>query len=394
MSHALYSPSKLPRIISCPGSVNLTRDMEDTTNKYAEEGTMLHGIMELLLKRNEFIVPDSIIAEYSLVDEQIEALTDCLDYVFALLNKQEDESYTLVEANVTLEGFSYLLKCDELCDVSGTLDLLISVPSNRKMYVIDWKFGKGEVWPDSAQLKAYALAALRNETVMKNFDSVHIIIGQPRLYMGDIFKELTTTPDELLSWAKEELVPALEQVNNVPGVFNPSEKACQWCLGKTSCKARHTKNLETAQEVFKVYADLPDKVDIQEVVDLLAKSKDLVKYIKDLENFVRNKLMNGHNVPGLKVVEGRSIRKWVNEDEIKQVLLDKYDLEWENIHTNKFKSPNQIEKILKSKKAKEIKEFIVKPKGAPTVVPESDKRKAIKFKTAEEAFADFITNQT
>ena len=51
MAHALLGPSSAARWMACPPSVNLTKDMPDTTSEYATEGSLAHEIAELKLKK-------------------------------------------------------------------------------------------------------------------------------------------------------------------------------------------------------------------------------------------------------------------------------------------------------------------------------------------------------
>lgn len=48
--HAKFSPSKMQRIIACPGSVALESAIPDSRSEYADEGTVAHHIAALCLK--------------------------------------------------------------------------------------------------------------------------------------------------------------------------------------------------------------------------------------------------------------------------------------------------------------------------------------------------------
>lgn len=50
MAHALLSPSSAVRWMTCPGSVALTKDMPDTSSKFADEGTLAHALAERALR--------------------------------------------------------------------------------------------------------------------------------------------------------------------------------------------------------------------------------------------------------------------------------------------------------------------------------------------------------
>ncbi len=396
-THSKFSPSQLPRIIRCPGSVKATQDMESESSSFAQEGTMLHGVMEDCLNASQFEVPQAQIDKNKLTDEHIDACNDCLDFVFTILAKHETDPYIGVETKVGLGGYSEDLDCPEMEDVYGTLDLIIRFPLEKTMYIIDWKFGKGiEVFPDSEQLKAYALAALKNERLFSNFESVVIVVAQPRLYTGERFKTEAVCPQELYDWAKAELAPALTESQQLNPKRCASDKACQWCLVKNQCPERHGKALRTAKNVFAAHANLPNKITIEDLCKLLGDARELTKYISDIEKFIMSRLKAGHEAPGYKLVAGRSIRKWAQlEDgkptEFLEWIEDEHGFSEFDLSIIKPMSPAQVEKKVKRAIAKteEFRAFINKPEGKPTMVPESDKREALVYGAATDAFASF-----
>lgn len=391
-THAKYSPSKLPRIILCPGSIQETQDYPpEEESSYANEGTMLHLATSNHLDNNEFTVLQSSVESFNLDQPQVDAVQECLDYVFNLHQLYEgEEFYTQAETQVSLSPAAEEYHCPELEDVYGTLDYAIVIPSLHTLHIVDWKFGSGiEVFPDSAQLKAYALGKALKMKWMKPEDKVFLTIVQPRLYSGELVKTHETTKAELLSWLKDELVPALRLINAKHPPLRPSKMACQWCSAKTTCSARRKQNLATALEVFQVHAQLPDPIE-EDLLHLLAKAGDLKQFLSDIETWVFRNIQKGRQVEGWKLVQGRSIRKWGKpEKEVKQYVA-KFVGDPETLYTKKFVSPAQAEKLVgaKIKKDKEFQDLIVKPEGKPTLVPEADKRPAISYRTAAEIFSD------
>ena len=94
--------------------------------------------------------------------------------------------------------------------------------------------------------------------------------------------------------------------------------------------------------------------------------------------------------PGLKLVESRSIRKWINEDDAAKTILSSIPgLSEEDIFTTKLKTITNIEKLV-GKKLFEAKlsNIVIKPQGKPTLVPEDDKRPAIGYQQAKIDFKD------
>lgn len=395
--HARFSPSQLPRIIRCPGSVQLTKDMPRKSSSYAQEGTMLHKVVEDCLTLNELVLPSTIIKQYGLDEDQKNAVQDILDFVLMLRAEYAPYDYTeTVEAKVTLAKFNQgNIICPELEDVWGTLDYSLNIPEIGVLVAVDWKFGSGvEVFPDTEQLITYAIAKLKTAENLLKYNSIRCIIGQPRLYSGDLFKEHTYTPLEALSWLRQTLVPALQEAVSRNPLFHPSDKACMWCAAKNVCEERHKAALQTAQEVFAVHAKLPGQIDKDELSGLMYKFGMLKSYMSDLEDYASAQLQKGLGFPGWKMVAGRSIRQYKDKDETKLVDF----LETEGFDTSlcyedpKFKSVAQLEKVVGRKIAKleEFQEFIFKPQGKPTLVPESDKREPLNFSTPEEAFSDFV----
>ena len=56
--HSILSPSSSSRWLKCPGSVRLTKDMENPTSSYAEIGTEAHELCEWKLKKHLGLLND------------------------------------------------------------------------------------------------------------------------------------------------------------------------------------------------------------------------------------------------------------------------------------------------------------------------------------------------
>ena len=108
-------------------------------------------------------------------------------------------------------------------------------------------------------------------------------------------------------------------------------------------------------------------------------------WLKALDTALIDKLMAGEGVGDLKVVAGRSNRKWaVNDDDLKEALKKDCKLKPKEMVEEKMKSPAKIEKLLqeapkrgKEKKLKKFQELVTKGPGKPTVVHGDDKRDSI-----------------
>ena len=398
--HSKFSPSQLPRIIRCPGSVQLTKDCPRESSSYAQEGTRLHGAVEFSLTNGEYVVSPALIKQFELDEKELqEAVQDALDWVFTLRMKYEGYDYQEgIESRVTLGGYNTdELVCPQLEDVWGTLDYSLFVPKEKLLVCADWKFGRNiEVFADTEQLRAYSLARIKNvKNLLHKVDTVQCTIIQPRLYSGETEKMEEYSSLNLYEWMKNELVPALREAVSRNPQFHPGEKACMWCEARKSniCQARHDLNAETAAQVFKAFARMPAKISKEELSKLMMNFKDLDKYMKDMMDFASAQIQKGLGFPGWKMVNGRSIRKW-KEDEDKTVMgLEAIGIETMECYKDpEFKSPAQVEKVVGRKvhATPEFKKLIIKPKGKATLVPDKDKRPAIDYDTPEEVFTEFV----
>jgi hypothetical protein len=391
--HAQFSPSKLPRIMLCPAS-GLIESPSDpaVSNIYADEGTKLHLVVNECLDSQSYTVPYMVIKKYQLTQPQVEAVEDCLAYSFNIMSMLEDDTaYELIDTKVTMDGFVNNTGCDELSEVSGTLDYAIVSPKTRTLYVIDWKFGAGiEVYADTPQLKAYGLGCLKNPIQAQQFDKVVLAIVQPRIVADDKIKLLETTTSDLLQWMKDELVPALSLVKSKHPVYNPVEKACRWCPAKATCAARRDAVKEIAKNVFALHGTLPNPEE-DELARLLDKADMLRYYLSDLEEYAYIKIMKGGTFPGYKLVYGRSNREWANEQNAINWMAE-IGMKEDQIYTKKMMSPAQAEKAIgrQWRNHPEFLNLITKADGKPTLVKLSDKRDALVFKTPTEVFADVL----
>ena len=119
----------------------------------------------------------------------------------------------------------------------------------------------------------------------------------------------------------------------------------------------------------------PDTLTDKELKVILDNAKLIKSWLDAVESHVFDKLNDGQDFDGYKLVEGRSTRAWLNEDAAAQVLL-KSGLEPDTLYTKKLISPAQAEKVLKKDKGI-LSELISKSDGKPTLVPSCDKRDAI-----------------
>ena len=88
--------------------------------------------------------------------------------------------------------------------------------------------------------------------------------------------------------------------------------------------------------------------------------------------------MSGIQIPGFKLVQGKTNRKVDNEEGLVRVLTAQGIPEKELYKEPTLKGLGELEKLVGKKTFETLSApFVVKPMGKPTLVPETDKRAPI-----------------
>ena len=369
--HALLSASSSHRWLSCPPSARLCAEYEDKGSEYALQGTDAHTLCEYKLKKLLGMKCENPIENLSFYDEEME---ECADgyavYVVEQFTKAKEkcsDPVLLIEQKLDFskyveEGF-------------GTGDCVIV--ADGTVSVIDYKHGLGVLVAaeHNPQMMCYALGALELFDGIYDIDSVNITIYQPR---RENISTYSISKEELIKWAEEILVPTAKLAFAGEGDFKAGEH-CQFCKVKAKCRKRMEYNMELARYDFEMPATLSD----EEITVILSKVDELSSWAEDVKEYALQQALGGTKYNGFKVVEGRSNRKYTNEDEVVKVVssagFDPYE--------KKVAGITAMQKILGKKKFEEILGgFVYKPQGKPTLVPDTDKRPAIN--TAIEDFSE------
>jgi hypothetical protein len=340
-------------------------DLAAQTSTYAEEGTMLHAVTACALLDTPLDVYDE------LTREQMIAVEECINYAKQIRKVVSSTAQISVEKRVSLAAFD-----PKLVDIYGTADLIIRDLEQNSLHIIDWKFGQG-IYVDvdnNDQLLAYALGATEDPNKLKNlYEIIHLHIGQPR---KDNFSHIAITNTQLKLWLDSRLLPGVELALSDDPPFNPGVKQCRFCPGKNRCRHRVNMANKCAADIFSAFAKLPDQLSDKELAWALKAADQYEQYIKDLRKHALRLLSHNHPLPGWKLVEGRSLRKWKNTEEAVQTLMDR-GFPAEEVFESKPISPAKAEKLARRLKNQTwFQELIEKPKGKPKMAPESDPRPA------------------
>jgi len=370
--HALLSASSAHRWLKCTPSPVLELQFEEQSSAFADEGTAAHALAEYKLRRylgQECERPES---EYE--NEEMERCTEeYLEYAAELITQAKTISKDTI---ILIEQ-----KLDFSCYVPegfGTGDLIVI--SDNVLEICDFKYGKGiEVSSENnPQMKLYALGALNLFGSLYDIKAVRMHIFQPRLENISI-SEISV--DELTEWAETELKEKAGLAIKGEGKFLPGEH-CRFCKARHKCRARAESFLEMAKYDFKP----PHLLSDDEVAELLEKAQLLSQWASDLWAYATEAAINeGKEWKGYKLVEGRTNRKYVDEQKVAELLIKSG---YSDIYKQSLLGISEMEKKLGKKKLSELLGgLIVKPEGKPTLVPENDKRPAISMNNT--AMADF-----
>lgn len=370
--HALLSASSANRWINCPPSAKLQEQYEDKGSAYAEQGTDAHALAEWKLRKalgmETELDPRPRLSYY---DEDMEVQTD--DYAAFIME-------LLAEARKTCED--PLVMVEQRVDYSrwvdggfGTADAILV--SDGNMTIIDLKYGTGvEVSAEhNPQTCCYALGALDILDDLYAIDTITMIIFQPR---RENISEWTISRDELLAWADNTLRPAAVLAAEGKGEYHSGEH-CRFCKARHECRARAAEQYSLMRYDF----DLPPTLTDEEVEEILGKADQLISWAEDIKEYALQSAIGGKHWQGYKLVEGRSNRRFTDEQAVARAVTE----DGKDPYEKKLLGITAMTSLLGRKRFNELLgQYVEKPRGKATLVPESDKRPAL-------TFADFTVEE-
>ena len=369
--HAVLSASGSHRWLNCLPSARLELEFENSESNVAAEGTAAHALCQHKLKKALHMRSKRPVSAYN--TDEMEEHSDA--YVEFVMEQLELARQSCTDPLILIEQ-----RLDFSCYVPqgfGTGDCIII--GDKKLHIIDFKYGMG-VLVDAVgnpQMKLYALGALEIYDSLYDIEEVSMTIFQPR---RENVSTWTIPVKELKDWAENELKPKAKKAYDGEGEYLPGEW-CTFCRAAVKCRARAEEKLKLAQSEFK----LPPLLTDSEIEEVLSKLSDLTKWANEIIAYATDAAVNhGKEWHGFKVVEGRSVRKFKDEDAVAEVAKANG---YKDIFRQSLITLTEMERLMgKSKFEKILGDLIYKPPGKPTLVPLSDKRPAMNVSNAKNEF--------
>ena len=357
-THALLSPSAAHRWMNCPPSACLEREFPSSSSEVAAEGTAAHALCEHKLRKLLKLRTKRPQSDFE--DDEMDRCSD--DYV-SFVQEQMGEipsPMVLVEQRLDLTRY--------VPEAFGTADYIIV--GGDRLHIVDFKYGMGVLVEaeHNPQMMLYALGALELLDGIYDIQKISVSIFQPR---RENVCTWSLPKEELLRWARDDLVEKARLAYAGEGEYCAGEW-CTFCRASVRCRARAEEKLRLAKEEFKY----PPLITDEEIEDVLGEIPELIKWANAILAYATDAAVNhGKEWTGFKIVEGRSVRRYKDED---AVAREAESAGYTDIFDRKLISLTQMEKLMGKKAFTDILGGLIeKPPGKPTLVPLSDKRPAI-----------------
>ena len=406
-AHSKLSASGSAKWLTCSAALAMEEvnvpTKPDTGSTFAREGTAAHELAsdcltfsdkpekrlgESIHVHEEYEVKGKTVAideDYEITQEMVNAVEIYINYVYSLQGVTQWYEKKVDYSHLAPHGFG---TADALVE---TVEKVDGKPINT-LYVVDFKYGKGVRVDafENTQGQLYALGALRTfeKKFKKPVQRVVVVIVQPRI---DHIAEYAISVPDLLKWGADTVQPKSKMADylhqqalnykesgatHVPFMVNetsltPSDKGCQWCGVKGTCKARANQGYSVAVQGFKnlnreEQADISNvevkdnmvdtsKLSNAELADVYFKASLFITWLKGLHSVITDKLDAGEYIPGLKSIPTTGNRAWLGDVDATIKALRSAGLQKKDYEVIGVISPTVAEKAIKKVKPKDFK---------------------------------------
>ena len=356
--HALLSASSAHRWLACPPSAVVAENYPQQDTDFTREGTLAHEVAEWVASgasKHQHLdkgVDDGV------TPEMLECAKGYRDYIQELT--QSPDAIVLLEQRVDFSPW--------VPDGFGTCDCIII--QGNLLTIVDYKYGVGVPVSaeDNPQMKLYALGALNDYGIAYDVTRVEMHIYQPRI---NNISSCSLMVEDLLEWAEKDVKPTAAKAAKGKGDY-AAGAWCKFCPHAGKCR-KLTQLCTEYVETHSLRAAVPVLAP-HEVAEVLAMEPLVTLWLKRVKSQALTDLLEGKEVPGYKVVAGRTSRDWVDELRVAE-RLKAAGYSTEDYTKTELLSPAGMDKAIGKKKVAELLDSLIdRSPGAPTVVPVTDKR--------------------
>ena len=379
-THSILAPSAKEWMHCGLAAKFLATKEEDEGSEAAQFGTEAHALAEAYI--NESLKLTAYGANVAPTAEELKkTLTlynDEMEYLASTYANYVVETVAFEEKRtgekpiVLIEQY---LEMDYAPDTHGTVDCCII--AGDTLTVIDNKTGFIKVTAEedgqlNSQLAIYGLYAYKAFKDVYAIKQIRLVIFQERIHN---FSEITVSAEQLETWERDVLIPAAKNAMS-DDPKGASGWWCKYCPGRATCRTR-------SDEAFEVVGEMkpPNRMTDDEIEAVLPKLDSVIAYAEAVKEYALKKAIEqGRRWTGFKLVESQTKRKITDEIAVGKILTDAgYDP-----YTKKLLSISDIQKMVgKSQFDTLVGEYVTRPKGQPTLVPEGDSRTEIFIKKGE-----------
>ncbi len=376
-AHALLSASSSARWLACPPSAVAAAAYPNQDTVFTREGTLAHQVAEFVVRHGgEMTIADA---------RMIPGLEDIPVEMYACAEAYRDFIQELIKDESAVVMFERRVDFSPWVPGGfGTADCIII--QGDRMDVVDYKYGAGVAVSalGNPQMMLYGLGALNDYGFIYDIKVIGLHIFQPR--MNNV-SDQEMPVGTLTSWGDSMVKPAAAQAAKGEGPMAAGEH-CRFCPHAGSCPELALSCARIVELADGSSAAIPSLAPWQ-VADILAAESKVTAWLKAVKERALARMLSGEEIPGYKVVAGRSSRSWADDLEV-AALLEGAGYARAEFTKTEILSPYNLEKALGKKKVAELLsgQLLTVP-GSPTVACASDKRPA--YDRAAEIAKDFDT---
>ncbi len=370
--------STASRRIHCPGSYLAEKDHPNVESEYAIRGSMLHSAMELLLTADPEAPEDVEDLFEQLIGQEL-GYGDAYEITQELVDtklRPAWEAWQEVMDEYELDDWFIEQRVsfgDIIPGAFGTADI-IAKDKQRRLHVLDWKFGDGVAVPVEANfgLGFYAGGALYDEDAelqefCDDITGVVLHIVQPRVGSSVVLHTWETT-EEWIEILVEQAAAAVALAMQKDAPRTPGDW-CMFCKDRVGCPAQQ-------QLATLALSNEPKSMTSVELGAAMAMAQQLKSWISDVVKLAEAEAEAGAAIPGWKLVNKRPTRVWTDHDEAEKRLRNA-KIKVADMYNRKLISPTQAEKLSKKLYGDKLSDIVVMHSSGLTLVRESDRRQAV-----------------